>query len=170
MNGVASAKMRQSGMPYKLAFGVELPRLQEIAREFTPDARLAQELWQENIRECRILATMLYPREEFYSDLAELWVESLDRKDVEVAQQLVFHLLAHEPYAAETAFFWIASERPMHQLCGFLILGNLLRQGIQLSPDAANEFRDQAEAAIHTDWLPLRKAVNNALLHFESQL
>lgn len=169
MNGIASAKMRQSGMPYKLAFGVELPRLQAIANEFTPDARLAQALWQENIRECRILATMLYPRSEFYYDLAEVWVDGLHKEDVEIAQQLVFHLLAHEPYAAETAFCWIASEQPMHQLCGFLILGNLFRQGIQLSPDAANEFVDQAAAAIHTDWLPLRKAVQNAQLHYSRE-
>ena len=34
MNGVVAAQMRQAGMPYKLIFGVELPRLQEIAREF----------------------------------------------------------------------------------------------------------------------------------------
>ena len=30
MNGVASARMREAGAPYKLIFGVELPRLQEI--------------------------------------------------------------------------------------------------------------------------------------------
>ena len=31
MNGVLSAQMRQAGMPYRLVFGVELPRL-EIMR------------------------------------------------------------------------------------------------------------------------------------------
>lgn len=31
MNGILSARMREAGMPYKLVFGVELPRLQTIA-------------------------------------------------------------------------------------------------------------------------------------------
>ena len=52
MNGILSAKMREVGMPYKLCFGVELPRLQSIAQEFEPNHQLAQQLWNENIREC----------------------------------------------------------------------------------------------------------------------
>ena len=31
MNGILSARMREAGMPFKLIFGVELPRLQSIA-------------------------------------------------------------------------------------------------------------------------------------------
>ena len=44
MNGILSARMREAGMPFKLIFGVELPRLQDIAREFPQDADLAQTL------------------------------------------------------------------------------------------------------------------------------
>ena len=61
MNGILSARMREAGAPYKLVFGVELPRLQSIANEFQPSRQLAQELWNENIRECKLLATMLMP-------------------------------------------------------------------------------------------------------------
>ena len=167
MNGVTAARLRASGMPYKLMFGVELPRLQEIASEFQPSHELALRLWQENIRECRILATMLHPVEEFYPELADMWVESLRKDDVEVAQQLVFHLIARTPYAADRGFRWIASESSMQQLCGFLVLGNLLRSGGQLNPDSANEFVDQAEAAASSEWMPLRKAVQNAMLHYQ---
>ena len=56
MNGVLSAKMREAGMPYKVIFGVEYPRLVSIAQEFSPDRILAQTLWNENIRESKILA------------------------------------------------------------------------------------------------------------------
>ncbi|MEE1087744.1 MAG: DNA alkylation repair protein, partial [Bacteroidaceae bacterium] len=61
MNGVLSAQMRQAGMPYRLVFGVELPRLREIAREFPSDRALAQNLWNQPIRECKMLAAMLMP-------------------------------------------------------------------------------------------------------------
>ena len=33
MNGVTSRTIRESGMGYRLVFGVELPRLHEIAAE-----------------------------------------------------------------------------------------------------------------------------------------
>lgn len=167
MNGVAAARIRQSGMPYKLVFGVEIPRLQDIAREFEPSHALAMRLWQENIRECRILATMLHPADEFYSELADLWVEQLDKSDVEVAQQLVFNIIARTDYAAEKAFCWMAAEQPMLQLCGFLTIGNLLRKDVQLSDDAIEEFLDQARSVQQSDWLPLRKAVQNALAYYE---
>ena len=61
MNGILSARMREAGMPFKLIFGVELPRLQSIAQEFSADVELANQLWQQNIRETRLLAIMLMP-------------------------------------------------------------------------------------------------------------
>ena len=58
MNGVASAYMRENGMNYKLNFGVELPRLRDIAAGFPADHDLAQALWKEDIRECKLLAAV----------------------------------------------------------------------------------------------------------------
>ena len=52
MNGPASASMRQKGLVYKLNFGIELPRLKELAAECVGGRRLATELWKENVREC----------------------------------------------------------------------------------------------------------------------
>ena len=43
-------------MDYKLIFGIEVPRLKEIASQYEKNHDLAQALWKENIRECQILA------------------------------------------------------------------------------------------------------------------
>ena len=51
MNGTASASMREKGLAYKLNFGVELPRLKQIAAQYEKNHELAQALWKENIRE-----------------------------------------------------------------------------------------------------------------------
>ena len=56
MNGVASQSMREKGLDYKLNFGIELPRLKEIAARYEKNHEVAQALWKENIRECKILA------------------------------------------------------------------------------------------------------------------
>ena len=82
MNGVASTSMREAGIGYKLNFGVGLPQLKEIASETGKDPELAVELWKENIRECRILAALIYPEDKFMADLADLWVEQIEYPDL----------------------------------------------------------------------------------------
>ena len=77
MNGVTSKSMRDKGLDYKLNFGVEVPRLKEIAARYAKDHQLAQALWKENIRESKILAAMLQPVDTFYQEIAEIWVEDM---------------------------------------------------------------------------------------------
>lgn len=166
MNGVLSARMREVGMPYKIVFGVELPRLESIAREFPASRRLAQRLWNENIRESKLLAPMLMPQAEFLPEMADIWVEEMPT--AEVAQTCVMYLLVREPWAAEVAFQWIASEHPMRQLCGFLIAARLLSQGIQFHERSLLELRDQADALLPQAGLPLRKAIHAALSKMDS--
>ena len=59
MNGAVSQSMREKGLLYKLNFGVELPRIKMIAEGYEKNHDLAQALWKENIRECKIMAAML---------------------------------------------------------------------------------------------------------------
>ena len=64
MNGDASRSMREKGVEYKLNWGVPIPTLKAMAAEYGKDYELAIALWKENIRECKILATMIMPPEQ----------------------------------------------------------------------------------------------------------
>ena len=77
MNGVVSQSMREKGLVYKLNFGVELPRIKGIAAGYEKDHSLAQSLWKEDIRECKILAGLLQPVESFLPEIADIWVEHI---------------------------------------------------------------------------------------------
>lgn len=170
MNGVASAAMREAGMTadYRVNFGVELPRLQELAESTKDEVRstnsslksLAQELWHERVRECRILATMLYPAEEFDGELADIWAG--DIRTVELAQITALHLFSQMPQASVKAFQWIAAEDEMLQLIGYYTLAHLLRTS-QLSERSAQELSDQTAAALQSDNAQLRLAARRAL-------
>lgn len=160
MNGILSAKMREAGAPYKLVFGVELPRLQSIAAEFQPSRTLAQQLWNENIRECKLLATMLMPPQEFLPEMADIWADEIPT--AEVAQVFSMQLLCKESWCATVAFEWIASPTPMRQLCGFLCIARLLQQGAQLQDRSIEELKDQAQSLLPNADLPLKKAINAA--------
>ena len=161
MNGVLSAQMRQAKMPYKLVFGVELPRLQAIAAEFACNRELAQALWNENIRECKILATLLMPRDEMCPEIADIWVDEMPT--AEIAQICTMHLLSQETWSAELAFQWIATNNTMRQLCGFLIIARLLQRGVELNERSEMELRDQAEALHEKADIHLKKAIQAAL-------
>ncbi len=157
MNGVASAAMRQTD-DYRINFGVELPRLQDIAKEFGKDHQLAQALWKESVRECKILAAMTQPVDTFCPEIADIWVESI--RTAEIAQTVSLLLFKDLPYAADKAFQWIASDSEIQQICGFSTICHLIRKN-ELQERSVDELRDQAEAAINSSNLSLRKLANN---------
>ena len=154
MNGVVSQSMREKGLDYKLNFGIELPRLKEIAARYEKNHEVAQALWKENIRECKILAGMLQPVETFYPEIAELTCMSL------------FQYL---PYASEKAFEWMADEREYFQLCGFMLMARLLMKGNQLTERSEAEFLDQAMVTLQSEGVLPRKAAATALKKFAVQ-
>lgn len=164
MNGVASKYMRENGLTYHLNWGIELPRLQQIAREFEQNQQVAQALWHENVRECKILAGMLAPATDFLPEVADIWVDQIPTP--EIAQLTVMNLFSKVPYASRLAFAWMADEGANRQLCGFLILTRLLMQGGIMNERSEEEFLDQAAASINTNNLHLRKAVANALAYY----
>lgn len=152
MNGPVSQSMREKGLDYKLNFGIEYPRIREIAADFPKDHKLAQALWKENIRECKILAGLLQPIDSFCPELADIWIE--DMHYPELAQYTVMNLFQHLPYAPQVVFRWMADEREYFQLCGFLLMARLLMQGRPLNERGAAEFLDQAHAAAADSSLP----------------
>ncbi len=164
MNGPVSASMRDKGLRYKVIFGVELPRLQEIASTLPHSYELAAALWKEDIRECRLLAGMLMPKERMDEELASLWVEQMHY--TEEAECSVLHLFSHEPWASDKVFEWIASESEMFQLCGYLLLSRLFMQGLQPNERDAAEFLDQVATTLKTPQTSVARAASKALVKF----
>lgn len=167
MNGMVSQSMREKGMEYKLNFGIEYPRIKEIAAGYEPDHELAQALWKENIRECKILAGLLQPADTFYQEIADIWIEGMDYP--ELAEYTVMNLFQRLPYASEVVFRWMADERERFQLCGFLLMARLLMKGEKLNERAEAEFLDQACTAVEGDCGPVQKAASVALRKYAHQ-
>lgn len=166
MNGPLAQSLRDKGLHYRLIFGVEWPRLITMAQEIGKDHQLAQDLWKENIRECRLLAGLLQPVDTFYADIADIWVESMHYP--EEAQYTVMSLFQHLPYASDKAFEWIADQRPMFQLCGFLVLSRLFMKGNALMKKSEYEYLDQASAALRSTDPHVRKAAYDSLLKYSA--
>ncbi|MBR5149647.1 MAG: DNA alkylation repair protein [Bacteroidaceae bacterium] len=167
MNGVISQSLREKGLKYRLIFGVELPRLKEIAAGYEPNHELAQALWKEDIRECKILAAYLQPVESFYPEIADIWVEQIHNS--ELADYVCMALFRRLPYASQKAFQWIASGERMPMYIGFRLMTHLFATlGTEMNERSRDEFIDQAQAILQGDDLLLKQAAHAALERYNA--
>lgn len=164
MNGVAAQSMREKGLDYHVNWGASVPMLREKAGELGKNYELAIALWKENVRECKILATMVMPADRILPEVVDIWMEQTP--SVEIAEMASFHLYQHLPYAADKAYQWIASTDEIRQLCGFLVLARLFMKGQEPNERGINEFLDQAAAALQGNDMPVRKAALQSVMRF----
>jgi hypothetical protein len=164
MNGEANRSMREKGLNYHLNWGVSLVDLRQMVKEYGKDYELAIELWKENIRECKILATMIMPAERMLPEIVDIWVEQT--QEVEIAEQAAFNLYQHLDFAPEIAFRWISSNDAIRQISGYHILSRLFMRGLEPNERGINEFLDQALAALNDSNISVRHAATTSLQRF----
>lgn len=165
MNGPASQSMREKGLNYKLNWGVPFVELKKMAGEYGKDYDLAIELWKEDIRECKILATLIMPSDKILPEIVDLWMEQVNSQ--EMAEMLAFNLLQYVDFAPVIAYQWIASNKPLYQIAGFNILGRLFANRREANERGINEFLDQAATALQDSNIGVRHAAANCVMRFE---
>lgn len=178
MDGAIAKSMRDKGMDYHLNWGATLPRLHDMADEIVKrqqsttnsqeransQYQLAIALWKENVRECKILATLLMPADRMLPEVCDIWMEQMPTQ--EIAEQASFNLWQHLPYAPEKAYQWIASDKELYQLCGFHVLTRIFMRGQEPNERGINEMLDQALAALQGPYLSVRKAAMQTVQRF----
>ena len=164
MDGQTAQSMRDKGVDYKLNWGASIPMLREKAEEIGKDYDLAIELWKADVRECKILATMVMPAEQILPEVVDIWMEQTPSQ--EIAEQAAFNLFQYLPYAPEKAYQWIASDKELEQLCGFHILSRLFMNKQEPNERGINEYIDQALAALQGPPMVVRKAAMQSMIRF----
>lgn len=124
MNGVVSQSMREKGIDYKLNFGVDIPRLRNLSKRYSVDKQLAELMWKQETRELKILATMLYPIDEFDMEKAEEWVKEIPNQ--EIREQVCMNLFQKLSFAEELVYNWSDSIDEEIRTSGYWLLARLL--------------------------------------------
>lgn len=164
MSGPTSQSMTQKGLGYKINWGVPFIELKKMALEYGKNYELAIELWKEDIRECKILATLIMPAEKMLPEITDIWMEQV--KSQEMAEMLAFNLLQHVDYAPAIAYEWIATDKMLYEIAGFQLLARLFANGQEANERGINEFLDQAAVALQGDNMGIKHAAANCVLRF----
>lgn len=164
MNGPASQSMREKGLDYRLNWGVPFIQLKQMAADLPHDYDFAIALWKEDIRECKILATLLMPHDKMPEEVAEIWMEQTNSQ--EMAEMQAFNLYQYVSYAPKLAYRWMALDDTVKEICAYDILGRLFMKGQEPNERGINEFIDQAVTALKSPSAGLRHAAMNALTRF----
>lgn len=136
MDGITSTSMREKGIIYKLNFGVSISKINKIATKYAPDKDLAEALWDEDVRELKILATLLFPIKEFNKEIADRWVRNI--KYQEIREQFSINILQHLSFAELLTREWTSYDSEDIRSSGYWLLSVLAKtnQSININLDS----------------------------------
>lgn len=84
---------------------------------------MAQQLWESNIRETRILACMIDDPEMVSEEQMEDWVKDFDYW--EICNQCIMKLFKYTRFAYQKAFEWSSKEEEFIKRAGFVLMACL---------------------------------------------
>ncbi len=154
MNGEVSATMGSMGSNYKVNYGIEYLRLKELATQYQPNSDLAGRLWNLNIREAMILATLLQPTDRFTEEQANRWLEKINQP--ELVEYFCMNLLSKLDFASQLAIKWINSNDVWKQITGFTLSARIYSQLIDWESE---EIINEAYKKSDTENLHLYKSI-----------
>lgn len=154
-NGAIADSMRKAGAPYRIIFGLNIPQIAEIARDFGPDRELAEQLRENDAtRESLLIAPMLFPEEELSEKIALEWL--VNALTPEVIDMACLKLLKHLPDAGKLVEKMYRSEKDLHRYAALRLGANILPDEIDLVERCAKEEEKRR--------LPLTFSVSRMLL------
>lgn len=165
MNGVTASSIRAKGVGYRMNFGVDILRIKKIASKYVADKVLAETMWGDDVREFKILATMLYPVEEFTIDDAHRWAR--DVVNQEIREQVCKNLFQSLPFADSLVPVWVSDEDEVIRTTGYWLFARLCIARREFY--AQNNVQGVLESAmgdLKSESLLLRQSALNSLKFF----
>ncbi|BDX38148.1 peptidase [Tenuifilaceae bacterium CYCD] len=120
MNGEVADNMRREGVIYKVNYGVSIPELQQIAKGFKGDHELAIELYNEEIRECKIIASMIDDPALVTGEQIDDWSNEFDNP--EIVEQVCGNLIWKSEFALSRSIEWSLTNDEFLQKAGLTII------------------------------------------------
>jgi len=121
-NGAVVDSMLESGIIYKVNYGVTIPELKQIAQPYKGNHDLALRLFEEDIRECKIIASMIDDPAKVTGAQIDTWSDEFT--NLEIVEQVCSNLFWKSDFALPRSFEWCIDEDNLFQKAGLLIAGH----------------------------------------------
>ena len=115
--------MARYGITPENTYGASIPNLRKIAKEIGISHKLAQQLWITDIRETRILASMIDDLDMVTEAQMENWVNEFNYW--EICDQCCMNLFEKTKFANKKAVEWSAREKEFVKRAGFVLMARL---------------------------------------------
>ena len=160
-NSKSIAGMSGFGITPQKTYGVSIPNLRKIAKEIGVNHQLAKKLWSLNIRETRILASMIDDPQIVTETQIEKWVKEFDYW--EICDQCCMNLFEKTGFAYEKCFRWSLSKKEFVKRAGFVLMARLAVSDKQAEDKKFEQFFPIIKRESTDERNMVRKAVNWAL-------
>jgi len=118
-NGDVSSSMTRMGIVYGVNYGVSIPELRRISKAFAGDHDLALMLFDEDIRECKILASLIDDSASVTGEQMDKWSQNFTNH--EIVEQVCGNLFWKSEYALSRSIEWCLSNDELMQKAGMII-------------------------------------------------
>jgi 3-methyladenine DNA glycosylase AlkD len=114
------AGMARFGIHVEKAYGIRIPVLRKMAKDIGTDHELAQALWETEMHEARILASMIDDPSRVCEAQMEAWVKDFNSWDL--CDQVCGNLFDKTELAFDKAVEWAGREEEYVKRAGFAIM------------------------------------------------
>lgn len=120
MNGPVSVSLADFGIGYTVNYGVAVTELKKIAEGYKGNHELALVLFQEDIRECKIIASLIADPDKVTGEMVDTWAQSFT--NIEIVEQVCTNLLWKTDCALSRSIEWCLGDDELLQKAGLLIV------------------------------------------------
>lgn len=115
--------MSRFGINTENAFGIPMPRLNELAKFNKKNHKLALELWDSGYHEAKILAALIDNPEEVTEEQMENWVIEIDSWDI--CDQVMMKLFDKSKFAIKKIYEWSNREEEFVKRSAFSLIASI---------------------------------------------
>ena len=163
--GMAHWKKRAPKTRKLKSFGIGLTQLRKLAKLVGRDHKLAQQLWNSDIYDAKIIGLLIDDPKQLSREQAERQVEGLQGGMLAHVFASCDATLAKTPFAFELACDWMESKDDMRRRCGYSLLYELSKKSPKGMDDAYLLSRiDHIRHAIDGEDVWVRAAMGGALM------
>ena len=157
MNGAVTGEMEKRGVRYGLNYGVAIPVIRRVARQYAPDHALAGYLFRQDVRELKLAAVYIGDPGRTTAEQMEAWADAMPAD--EIMEHAAMNLFHASPDADTIISIWTTADDRKRQKGALHMIGRRVLSGLAGSDQARGYLQLIENSLLEGGGLPVRATV-----------